>query len=340
MIRLAKLNKLYVRLKQYIKENLGFLLILVGMIVLFTVKLPYVIYTPGGTIDLSSRVIVEDAYEGEGSFSMSYVTMIKGAIPYLLLAKVLPNWDIEKNELLLNENETLNDLIEREKISLLEATNNAAINAYKLAGKHLEITKSINNIVYIAPSATTNLKIGDILISANGIEVNSLEEYKSIVESGKVGDIVDLTILRNKKEKACTIKIYDTEEGLKTGIALVTTYEYETDPKLSIKSKNSESGPSGGLMLALGIYNALVEEDITKGYKIVGTGTIESDGSVGAIGGVKYKLIGAVRNKADIFICPKDNYEEALKIKKAKNYKITIISASTFEDTVNELGKL
>ena len=53
-------------------------------------------------------------------------------------------------------------------------------------------------------------------------------------------------------------------------------------------------------MLTLAIYNSLVDKDITKGKKVVGTGTIEEDGSVGSIGGVKYKLNGAVRQKADV----------------------------------------
>ena len=59
----------------------------------------------------------------------------------------------------------------------------------------------------------------------------------------------------------------------------------------------------------------IVDEDITKGKTVVGTGTIDIDGNVGAIGGVKYKLIGAVKNKADVFLVPKDNYEEAIEVK-------------------------
>ena len=55
---------------------------------------------------------------------------------------------------------------------------------------------------------------------------------------------------------------------------------------------------------ALLIYDYLTEEDITKGRTIVGTGTIDENGNVGSIGGVKYKLKGAVKNKAEIFLVP------------------------------------
>ena len=123
----------------------------------------------------------------------------------------------------------------------------------------------------------------------------------------------------------------------KVGIAFLTTYEYDTDPSISVKTKSSESGSSGGLMLSLAIYNAITKEDITKGKTIVGTGTIDILGNVGKIDGVKYKILGAVKNKADLFICPKENYEEAMKVKKEHNLDINIVSVETFDEAINYL---
>ena len=121
---------------------------------------------------------------------------------------------------------------------------------------------------------------------------------------------------------------------------LITTYEYDANPDVKVKSKSSEAGSSGGLMMTLTIYNKLVEQDITKGKKIVGTGTIDINGNVGEIGGVKYKLIGAVKNKADIFICPEENYEEAISVAKEKDYDIKIISAKTFDEVITKLADM
>ena len=61
---------------------------------------------------------------------------------------------------------------------------------------------------------------------------------------------------------------------------------------------------------------------------------------VGEIGGVKYKLIGAVKNKADIFICPEENYEEAISVAKDKDYDIKIISAKTFDEALEKLASI
>lgn len=56
---------------------------------------------------------------------------------------------------------------------------------------------------------------------------------------------------------------------MKIGVSLLTTYDYLEDPKVTITSKASEAGSSGGLMMSLTIYNQLVEKDITKGKRLL-----------------------------------------------------------------------
>ena len=93
-------------------------------------------------------------------------------------------------------------------------------------------------------------------------------------------------------------------------------------------------------MIALTIYSNLNKIDLTNGKKIAGTGTIDIDGNVGEISGVKYKLMGAVKEKADIFLVPKgNNYKEAKKIKKEKGYTIDIVPIETFEEALKYLKK-
>jgi PDZ domain-containing protein len=76
-------------------------------------------------------------------------------------------------------------------------------------------------------------------------------------------------------------------------------------------------------------------------FGIVGTGTIDIDGKVGEIGGVKYKLKGAIKNDADIFFVPNGkNYEEAIKLKKKHGYDIKIVGVSTLDDAISYLENL
>ena len=151
---------------------------------------------------------------------------------------------------------------------------------------------------------------------------------------------VNLEVLRNDKKIKATAKTYKEENGeTKIGLATITDYDIETDPTVEIKTKSSESGPSGGLMMALSIYDNLNDIDLVKGRNIIGTGTINSDGKVGEIGGVKYKVLGAAKNDADIFLCPKDNYKEATKVVKNNKLKIKVVSVETLSDAIEYLKK-
>ena len=121
------------------------------------------------------------------------------------------------------------------------------------------------------------------------------------------------------------------------GIIITTDYEYDLDPEITIKFKNSESGASGGLMLTLTIYNAISGEDLIKGRNIAGTGTINLDGTVGEIDGVKYKIMGANNSNMDIVFVPSANYEEAISVKEKYNYDMDIIKVDTFNEVLEYL---
>jgi len=120
-------------------------------------------------------------------------------------------------------------------------------------------------------------------------------------------------------------------------IYAICNYDYNND--IEFKFKASESGPSGGLMITLSIYEKYTKEDITKGKKIAGTGTIEMDGTVGEISGIKYKIIGASKSNVDVFFVPEANYKEAKKVVEENNYDINLVSVKTFKDAINYLTK-
>ena len=120
---------------------------------------------------------------------------------------------------------------------------------------------------------------------------------------------------------------------------VTTKKEIKTEPNISVQFKQGESGSSGGLMMALEIYNSLIDEDIAKGKKIAGTGTIDEKGNVGQISGIKYKIKGAAK-EADIFLAPAgDNYQEAIKTVKEENLNIKVIEVSTLKGAIEQLKK-
>ena len=69
-------------------------------------------------------------------------------------------------------------------------------------------------------------------------------------------------------------------------------------------------GPSAGTMFALAIYDELTPGALTGGKQIAGTGTMDSAGDVGAIGGIREKVVGARQAGATAFLAPADNCAE------------------------------
>ncbi len=334
------INKIYEKVKQFIVENYKFLICLILIISLGVIELPYVVYTPGGLVYLNDRIDVEGGYEADGSLNMSYVSLMKGKIPILALSFIFKDWDIVKKEEITRDDQSVGELLDLEKLYMTSSIDNATIVAYKAAGKEININKEINNIVYIDPNAQTELKIYDQVLSVEGQNVQTVDDLKKIINTKKEGDYVHILVKRDNKEIDTKSKIYNTEDGLKVGIAFLITYDYDVNPKLNVKTKSNESGSSGGLMLSLAIYNELIKEDITHGLKIVGTGTIDPNGNVGEIDGVKYKLLGAAKKKADVFLCPKENEEEALKVQEERKLDIKIKSVATFSEAIEYLDTL
>ena len=168
-----------------------------------------------------------------------------------------------------------------------------------------------------------------------------MADISKILDSYEVGSKLNIKVKRNGKEMMKYAIVHEKDDRKLIGIALTSIYDYEVDPKITFTFSNSESGPSGGFMVTLAIYNQLIDNDISNDLKIAGTGTIDIEGNVGSIGGVKYKLKGAVDSKSDIFLVPAgENYKEAIKYKKKYHYDIKIIGISTFEEAIEKLESM
>lgn len=320
-------------MKKFLKENLKSIIFMIILITVVNIELPYYIEAPGGTINLSKR-IDEDYDKKNGSLNMLYVTQYKGNVVTVLLSKIMPKWDLYEISNQQISNEDSKDIYERNRVMLDNSIQNATFVAFEHANKKIEI-KEKQNIV-IATTKENGIEIGDIVVSIDNIEIQDLNTIKNYLNEKNIGDKVKLLIKRNNKEKELTITI---EEDKLIGIAMVTNYIYETEEKLDINFKNGEGGSSGGLILSLGIYSEITGTDLLKGRHIAGTGTIDAEGNVGEIDGIKYKIAGAVKNKMDIILVSPYNYKEAKQVIEKNNYDIELVKVSTFQEAIDYLTK-
>lgn len=317
-------------------EDKFYLVSILILIILFQIKLPFYVNAPGGVININDRITYSGKKDWNGSLNMLYVTEYVASVPIYLLSYIIPDWDLESIEVnQVSDNESVEDINIRNKVMLSNSINNAYIVALDKAG----VGYSISNQKYIVVANTlkNDFSIGDEVLEVEGKSVDSLEMIREIISKKEVGDKILVRVKRNKKIKDIEATVFEEDKKKALGVVILKDYSIDTNSDISLQFKSSESGASGGLMMALSIYLSVSGEDLLKGRNVAGTGTIDQDGNVGEIGGIKYKVMGAYRNHMDVILVPSANYKEAMEVKKKKGYDIEIVEVKTFDDAINYL---
>ncbi|MDX6329793.1 MAG: Lon-like protease, partial [Streptomycetaceae bacterium] len=186
------------------------------------------------------------------------------------------------------------------------------------------------------------LHAGDVIKAVDGTTVKAAADVAKLVTKHQPGEKVVFTIVPVKnagKKGAATEDLSITTRksddggksravvGIQAGVE--HTYPFKIDIKLA-----DVGGPSAGLMFALGIVDKLTPTDLTGGRFVAGTGTIDDDGTVGPIGGIDMKTIGARSKGAQYFLTPSDNCAEAAKDTPSG---LTLVKVKTIGDAMDAL---
>lgn len=327
----------------------GFILVLFLFFIL-TLKLPYYVYKPGEAEELSQMVEVDTGFPSSGEFHLVTVSGSQASPIDYIVAKMSNFHEITPIEEAIPE-----DFTEEEyryyNLKMMESSKNASkVVAYQAANKNVTIDW---NGVYVVRTindmpAENVLQVGDRIIKVDQLEVKDPKNLTDYIENKSASETVDITIERDGKlyKKTVGLKHFDSDsEKVGIGIQMVADRSVKVEPEVDIKSGNI-GGPSAGLMFALEIYDQLIEEDITKGYKIAGTGEIDFDGNVHRVGGVDKKVIAAHRKEIDIFFVPYEagnensNYELAKATAEAISTNMKIVPIDSFQEALDYLNQL
>lgn len=182
------------------------------------------------------------------------------------------------------------------------------------------------------------LQEGDIITAINGESVVG----KSLDEIGKTKPFKNKTVTfefhRDNNIFKKSIKATD-----ETGSLMLSDYiNYESgdiklDDDTTLKQINI-NGSSVGLTYATYYYLKLNNYELKE--PVAMTGTIDNDGNVGPIEGIREKIIGAHKAHAKYVFVPERNYADAMATKKEFGYKLDIYPVKSLADTVNYLNDL
>lgn len=324
---------MFKKIKPYFKLILFYAL----LIYVLTFKLPFLIEKPGGLIDVSDRVYIADSFDFEGSFHITYVSEMRATLITYLLSFFNKDWEL----IPIDDTDFTLEMIEQFNVSSLLSLEESKANAIYIgmskAGVDVELVNQKVYVSYVFAEASTDLVMNDQIVSVNGVEVLNRAHLSSLITVCEVGEEIVFEVMRDSEKISATAKVFEIEGVSLVGIAAICVSDVETDLDYDFSFKGSESGSSGGLMMSLAIYNYLTDFDLSRGKKIVGTGTINEEGEVGAIGGIGYKILTAEKENADVFFIPLDNKEEAMETINSKNVDLNYVFVSTIDEVIEYL---
>lgn len=315
---------------------------------------------PGGAYELEPFVEVDGGdQDDEGTLSLLTIALAKATPLTYAFAKITDNQKIYKANEIRQEDEDETEYNVRQLKLMSNSQFNAISVAFNRANKPYTIS---NNGIFIFnvvddSAADGILEAGDKILQMDDIGELTEESIRTYLTGKGEGDAIRLKVERDGKQLDKEVSLKTIPGVLETpsiGISYTADKKVETTPVVHINSEDI-GGPSAGLMFTLEILNQLLPEDITKGYKIAGTGEMGPDGTVGRIGGIDLKVIAADNKDMEIMFAPDDdidptilannpdltsNYEEALKSARKIGTKMKIVPVKTIDDALAYLDQL
>ncbi|QCR34417.1 peptidase [Lysinibacillus sp. SGAir0095] len=314
---------------------------------------------PGSAYDVSQFVTVEDGDKNhEGTMSLMTVAMAE-ATPLTYAVSYFKEFEeIYKEEDVRQEEEDEEEYSVRQLKLMTDSQFNALYIAFQKA--NLPYTIEYHGVtvlnVLAEGAADGELEPGDEIVEVDGVLIEKAQELTQILSTKKENDVVELVINRNDKllDRTLTLKPIPGSEKVGIGITYSESKFIKTEPNVNVDA-DKIGGPSAGLMFTLEILNQLIDEDLTKGYSIAGTGEMNEDGTVGRIGGIEKKVVAADKDGVEIFFAPDDvitetmrhlnpniksNYEVAVETAEKINTEMEIVPVKTIDDALDFIEKL
>jgi PDZ domain-containing protein len=217
----------------------------------------------------------------------------------------------------------------------------AAAVALRAAGKKVVMRTVGVRVTYVGQGlpAFGKLEPGDVVVAVDGTPTPTLTDLRARMAKHSPGDVVAFTVRRGKQTLVVKMKTVGAGTGKNRKAIVGISTEQALDIHLPLQVRinaGSVGGPSAGVAFALDVMEEL-GRDVVHGHKIAATGEILPDGSIGPIGGIKQKTIGARAAHVDAFLVPAgDNAKEARKYADG----LRIIPVDTFPQALRALATL
>lgn len=322
------------------------------------IRVDYVVVSPGKAYATNDRVSLGDgqqAYPPGGV--IDFVTVSEKVEPTALekfIADHDPDADVSPAQQQLGDRSPKQDAA----LNLLLMRSSKDTAAYVALTKlgYTVATETIGAVITdvspSSPAERAGLLPGDSVTAVDGTAVAGSQALRDAIGAHKPGDQLTITIKPTQGDpRSASVVLAQKPDNAGVGFLGVGTTDLVI-PKLpfAVNLRTDDvGGPSAGLAFTLAIIDLLTPGELTGGGVVAVTGTISSDGKVGAIGGIEQKVVTVERSKDKprLFLVPADencgqaggscNYTDASR--KAGD-KLKVVPVSTLDDALAALAQL
>jgi PDZ domain-containing protein len=323
----------------------GVVVLLVGAFVAINlIHLPLYEFAPGSARRTEDLVTVDGhpTYTGDaGSISYTTVALGQASVFNWLTSHFDQSVDLVPEDQVLGGQDA--DQNRKENLQMMDDSKEfATVAALRKLG--YQVTERGTGAVVVdvtkGSPADSVLEQGDAIVEVDGTPIATKTDLTNAIGSHKPGDQIHLTVEPDRSGKRDTRVVTlaarpdDPNKGF-LGVASETRDQSFDEPfKVSIDS-GQVGGPSAGLAFTLGLIDDLTPGSLTGGTKVAVTGTIDPDGNVGPVGGVKQKTFAVKAAGATVFLVPHDEVAEA---KQWAGSDLKIVEVNTLDEALKALA--
>lgn len=302
-------------------------------------QLPFYSLGPGPAREVQPliRVSGEQEYPSQGKLIMTTVRFHSLSAFGMLVSWLDPHQAVVSRDTLYPPGETA----EQETQRSLSQMDQSKIDATYVVLKRLtDYPKDHGDgalIEFVSPGCPAEGKLfaGDVVEEIDGTRVHSAADASDVLDAAPVDDAISFDVRAGGETHEIMVtraKCLPDDDDPRLGIFLVDAFPF------GVRIASGDvGGPSAGLMWALGLFDLLTPGDMTAGRTIAGTGTIDTRGGVGPIGGIEDKVVAAQRAGATVFLVPADNMKELTDIDTGD---MELISVARFQEALDALQQL